>query len=164
MFDGPQGADCRFFSCKVNKNSDMAAHYESKHGLVAIPQEQLYMSFTDLRTLAQAVPAKYKDSVSADFDHLNATVQGFTISVKVAERIPYSLIRLEDDGAPFHFSVAAHFDPAAGGTDFSIELDADLNLMMKALLGGKIKDALDTAVDGLVTLSQGKKPEFPGEL
>ncbi|MBQ2162483.1 MAG: hypothetical protein II446_04225, partial [Bacteroidales bacterium] len=61
-------------------------------------------------------------------------------------------------------SVAAHFDPAAGGTDFSIELDADLNLMMKALLGGKIKDALDKAVDGLVTLSQGKKPEFPGEL
>ena len=80
------------------------------------------------------------------------------------ERNPYSLLRLEDDDAPFHFSITAHFDPAPGGTDFSIEVDADLNLMMKALLGGRIKDALDKAVDGLVQVSQGKRPEFPSDL
>ena len=143
----------------------MAAHYESKHGMVSIPAEQLYMSFTDLRTLAQAVPPAYRDGVTADFDHLQATVQGFTIGVKVAERLPYSIIRLEDDGAPFHFSVTAHFDSVPGGTDFSIEVDADLNFMMKAMLGGRIKDALDKAVDGLVAVSQGKRPEnFPSDL
>ncbi|MBO6168591.1 MAG: hypothetical protein J6O51_01325 [Bacteroidales bacterium] len=142
----------------------MASHYESKHGLVYIPNEQLYMSFTDLRTIAQAIPEQYKDSVTVDYDHLSATVKGFTISVKVAERRPYTLIRLEDEGAPFHFSLTAHFEPAPGGTDFSLEADADLNLMMKALLGGKIKDGLDKAVDGLVALSQGKKPDFPGEI
>ena len=150
--------------CKFSKKSNMAAHYESKHGTVSIPCEQLYMSFTDLRTLTHSVPEKYRDSVSADFDHLTASIQGFTISVKVTERRPYSLIRLEDDGAPFHFSVEAHFEPVEGGTDFSIVVDADLNLMMKALLGGKIKDAIDKAVDGLVTVSQGKIPNFPGEI
>lgn len=142
----------------------MAAHYESKHGSVAIPREQLYMSFTDLRMLTQAIPEQYRDSVTADYDHLFATVQGFTISVKVAERQPYSLIRIEDDGAPFHFTLIAHFDPSPEGTDFSLEVDADLNLMMKALLGGKIKDGLDKAVDALVALSHGKKPDFPGEV
>lgn len=142
----------------------MAAHYESKHGLVAIPSEQLYMSFTDLRTLTQSVPAEYRDSVTADFDHLRVTAKGITVAVKVAERRPYSLIRLEDDEAPFHFNVSAHFDPAAGGTDFWIEADADLNMIMKAMLGGRVKDALDKLVDGLVTVSQGKTPEFPSDL
>ncbi|MBP5558286.1 MAG: SRPBCC family protein [Bacteroidales bacterium] len=142
----------------------MAAHYDSKHGIVAVPPEQLYMSFTDMRNLTQSLPEKYRDSVTADFDSIHATVQGFSIAVRVVERNPYSLLRLEDDDAPFHFSITAHFDPAPGGTDFSIEVDADLNLMMKALLGGRIKDALDKAVDGLVQVSQGKRPEFPSDL
>lgn len=142
----------------------MAAHYESKHGIVAIPPEQLYMSFTDLRNLTQALPAQYRDSVTADFDTLRATAQGFTIAVRVAERTPYSLIRLQDEEAPFHFSITAHFDPAPGGTDFSLEADADLNLMMKAFLGGRIKDAMDKAVDGLVQVSHGQRPEFPSDL
>ena len=142
----------------------MAAHYESKHGIVAVPPEQLYMSFTDLRNLTQSLPEKYRDSVTAEYDSLRATVQGFTISVRVTERRPYSLIRIGDEDSPFHFSVAVHFDPAAGGTDFSIEADADLNLMMKAMLGGRIKDALDKAVDGLVQVSHGHKPDFPSDL
>ena len=142
----------------------MAAHYDSKHGIVAVPPEQLYMSFTDMRNLTQSLPEKYRDSVTADFDSIHATVQGFSIAVRVVERNPYSLLRLDDDDAPFHFSITAHFDPAPGGTDFSIEVDADLNLMMKALLGGRIKDALDKAVDGLVQVSQGKRPEFPSDL
>ncbi|MBR5905549.1 MAG: hypothetical protein IKZ51_03725 [Bacteroidales bacterium] len=143
----------------------MAAHYESKHGIVAIPSEQLYMSFTDLRVFTQSLPAEYRDSVTADYDTLHATVKGFTIGVKVAERRPYSLIRLEDNDAPFHFSATAHFDHAgSGNTDFWLEVDADLNLMMKAMLGSRIKDALDKAVDGLVAVSQGKQPQFPSDL
>ena len=31
--------------------------------------------------------------------------------------------------------------------------------MMKVMLGGKIKDALDKVVDGLVAMSEGKIPE-----
>jgi hypothetical protein len=142
----------------------MAAHYESKHGLVAIPAEQLYMGFTDLRNFTGYVPEKYRDAVEADFDTMKFTASGFTIAVKVVERCPYNLIRIEDNDAPFHFSVSLHFDPAAGGTDFFIEVDADLNLMMKAMLGGKIKDGLDKAVDGLVAVSQGQRPDFPKDI
>ncbi len=141
----------------------MAAHYESKHGIVAVPPEQLYMSFTDLRNLTQSIPEKYRDSVTADFDSLRATVQGFTISVRVTERQPYNLIRIGDEEAPFHFSISVHFDPAPGGTDFSIEADADLNLVMKAMLGSRIREALDKIVDGLVQVSHGQRPDFPSD-
>ena len=38
-------------------------------------------------------------------------------------------------------------------------MEADLNLMMKMMLSGKIKEALDKVVDGLVDASNGKMPE-----
>ena len=40
-----------------------------------------------------------------------------------------------------------------------MKLEADLNLMMKMMLGGKIKAGLDKVVDGLVDASNGKMPE-----
>ena len=54
-----------------------------------------------------------------------------------------------------------HFDASVDPykTDFQITLDADLNFMMKTLLGGKLKDALDKVVDGLVAVSEGRMPE-----
>ena len=67
----------------------------------------------------------------------------------------------EDDGAPFKFTLTLHFDPATDPykTDFQICLDADLNFMMKTLLGSKLKDGLDKIVDGLVAMSEGRMPE-----
>ena len=141
----------------------MSATIESKHGLVALPAEQLYMGFTDMRNLTQNVPQEYRDSVVADFDNLTATVHGMTISVRIVERRPYSLIRIEDVQAPIHFSVSFHFDSVPGGTDFSIVAEADINAMMKAVVGHKIKKALDQIVDGLVAVSHGQKPEYPSD-
>jgi len=46
-----------------------------------------------------------------------------------------------------------------GKTDFSITVEADLNLVMKAMLGGKIQSGLDKIVDGIVDVSEGRIPE-----
>ena len=135
---------------------------ESKHGIVSRQPYELYMSFTDLSNFVKMLPEDKRGSVQADYDTLTATVQGFNIGVKVHERVPYSRIELVDYGAPFAFHVVVHFDPAAEDpykTDFHIFLEADLNLMMKMMLGGKIREALDKLVDGLVDASNGKMPE-----
>jgi len=137
------------------------AQFNSKHGIVSRSQQELYMSFVDMRNFAAMIPEDKKSMVQADYDTLSATVQNFTISVKVSGRVPYSLIQLQDVNAPFHFGISIHFDEAGipGKTDFSIEVDADLNLMMKMMLGSKISDALDKIVDGLVAVSEGRMPE-----
>ena len=47
-------------------------------------------------------------------------------------------------------------------TDYTYEnitIEAELNFMMKTLLGGKIKDGLDKVVDALVAMSEGRMPE-----
>lgn len=129
----------------------MSAQYKSKHGIVNKSQAELYMAFVDLRNFAGMVPPEAQATITADYDTLTATVQGFTIGVRMTGRVPYSLLQIQDNNAPFHFGVSMHFDPTddAGKTDFWMEVDADLNLMMKAMLGKKIQEGLDKIVDSL---------------
>ena len=135
---------------------------ESKHGIVSRQPYELYMSFVDRRNVLAMRPAERKEGIQADYDTITATVQGFNIGVKVHERVPYSRIELVDFGAPFAFHIELHFDPAPSEpykTEFWVKLEADLNLMMKMMLGGKIKSGLDRIVDGLADASNGKMPE-----
>lgn len=139
----------------------MPANYTSKHGTVSKRPEELYMSFVDMRNFKQMIPDNAKVQVEADFDTLTAKVENFNIGIKVTGRVPYSLIQLQDNGAPFHFGISIHFDEARdfAKTDFWIEVNADLNLMMKMMLGSKIQEGLDKIVDGLVAVSEGRMPE-----
>lgn len=139
----------------------MATQYTSKHGIVSRPPYELYLSFSDMRNFLQMLPEDKKQGVTADFDSIDATVQGFHIGVRVKSRVPYSLIEVEDSDAPIHFNVSLHFDPASepGKTDFHIEVSADMNLMLKMVLGSKVQGALDKVVDGLVDLSEGRMPD-----
>lgn len=137
------------------------AKYSSKKGTVNKAPYELYMAVTDLRNILQMIPSDKREGVTADFDSIHAKVQGFDIGVRIVERTPYSRIVLKDDGAPFSFTVNINFDsaPVSTQTVFSLDVDADLNFMMKTLLGSKIKDALDKVVDGLVDASNGKMPD-----
>ncbi len=139
----------------------MNTRYTSKHGTVSRPPYELYMSFADMRNFLQMLPEDKKQGVTADFDTLDATVQGFHIGVRVKSRVPYSLIEIEDREAPFHFNVALHFDATGhpAKTDFHIEVAAEINLMLKMVLGSKIQGALDKLVDSLVDVSEGRMPE-----
>lgn len=136
--------------------------YQSKHAVVSRPPYMLYMAFTDMRNFLQYLPEDKRKELKADFDSLHASVQGFDVGVRVADRRPYSRISLADDGAPFAFNVDICFDAAGGDpdkTDFHINVSADLNFMMKMLIGSKIKDALDKIVDGMAAMSEGRMPE-----
>ena len=139
----------------------MAVEIKSKKGVVSKAPYELYMTFVDMRNFVQFLPEDKKEGVTADFDSIHAQVQGFNIGVKVTSRTPYSKIEFADDGAPFEFRLVMHFDAANDPykTDFQICLDAELNFMMKTLLGGKLKEALDKVVDGLVAVSEGRMPE-----
>ncbi len=137
-------------------------NYNSKHAVVKRAPYELYMAFADMRNFLNMLPEDKKQGVEADYDTISATVQGFTIGVKVYERVPYSKISLIDNGAPFGFKVDICFDSNGGAqneTDFHIDVEADLNFMMKMMIGSKIQQALDKVVDGLAAVSEGKMPE-----
>lgn len=140
----------------------MAVEIQSKKGIVSKAPHELYMLFVDMRNFVNFLPEDKKQGVVADYDSIHADVQGFNIGVKVVERVPYSRVVFQDDGAPFTFEVAMFFNPAPENpykTEFQIILEAELNFMMKTILGGKLKDALDKVVDALVAMSEGRMPE-----
>ncbi len=134
---------------------------ESKHGIVSRQPYELYMSFVDLQNFQRMLPEDKQGMVEATYDTLTATVQGFSIGVKVLERVPYSRIELVDYDAPLAFHIDLHFEPAKDPykTEFWIKAEAELNLMMKMMLSGKVKEGLDKLVDGMVDVSNGKMPE-----
>ena len=138
------------------------SQFESKHGIVSRQPYEIYMSFSDMSNFLRFLPEDKKQDIVADYDTLTASIQGIRIGVKVHERVPYSRIELVDNDAPFGFHVVLYFDPAAENpykTDFHIMFEADLNFMMKMLIGPRIKDAMDKIVDGLVDASEGRMPE-----
>lgn len=137
-------------------------NYNSKHAVVKRAPYELYMAFADMRNFVNMLPEDKKQGVEADYDTISATVQGMTIGVKVYERVPYSRISLIDNGAPFGFKLDICFDSNNGAqneTDFHLDFEADLNFMMKMMVGGKIQQVLDKVVDGLAAVSEGKMPE-----
>lgn len=139
----------------------MGVQIKSKRAVVSKAPYELYMVFTDMSNFVRFLPEERKAEVTADYDSLHATVQGFNIGVRISSRTPYSRIDFADDGAPFKFALSMHFEPASDPykTDYQICLDADLNFMMKTLLGSKLQDALDKVVDAIAAMSEGRVPE-----
>ena len=139
----------------------MATEIKSRHAIVYRQPYELYMVFVDMSNFVQFLPEDKKKEIEADYDSIRGTVQGFSVGVRVAERVPYSRIDFKDDGAPFSFSISMFFDPApeTGKTDFHIEFSAELNFMMKMLLGSKLQEALDKVVTSLADASEGRMPE-----
>lgn len=134
----------------------------SKHRSVARAPYMLYMPFSDMRNFVAMLPEDKRQGVEADYDSIRGTVQGFSVGVRVEERRPYSRIVYKDDGAPFQFTINICFDADGGNpdsTDFHIDIEADLNFMMKMLLGNKLQDAVDKMVDAVADMAMGKMPE-----
>ncbi|MFR8803869.1 MAG: hypothetical protein ACLVGR_05210 [Anaerovoracaceae bacterium] len=134
---------------------------KSKHGLVSRQPFELYMAFVDMRNFLQFLPEDKKADVEADYDTISTTVQGFKIGVMVKNRTPYSSIEFIDNGAR---SVRRHvaFRRCAERPiqdRFYIDFHAELNLMMKMMLGGKIREAMNKMVDSLVAMSEGRMPD-----
>ena len=114
-------------------------HFSSKHGLVNRSPAELYMAFTDMTGFTRFLPEEKKADITADYDSISVKVQGMTMGGRVTERQPYSRISLKGEGTPFECAANLYFDPSGAGTDFHIEVEADLNFMMKMMLGGKLR-------------------------
>lgn len=140
----------------------MATEIKSRHATVSKAPSSLYMEFVDMSRFVQFLPEDKKKDVTADYDSLKATVQGFSVGVRITERTPYSRIRFNDDGAPFRFTVTMCFDAIESEpykTDFHIELSAELNMMMKMMLGSRLQEGLDKMVDAIAAISEGRIPD-----
>lgn len=129
------------------------AEYKSKTVIVRTAPMALFDRIVDLKGVTAVIPEEQKKDVVVDGDTISITYAGFTIAVKIAEKVPFSKVVFEDVEAPFHFRITLNLEPgeAPMETLFNINVDADLNFMMKTLLGGKIQEFLDKTVTAVST-------------
>ena len=73
------------------------ADFKSKRAVVSRAPYELYMVFVDMRNFVQFLPEDKKAGVNADYDSIQAEVQGFNIGIRVKDRTPYSKIEYMDD-------------------------------------------------------------------
>ncbi len=117
------------------------------------PASQIFAIFSDLTNFTKSLPADIgkKADIHSTSDTLTGKVQGFEIGIKVAERVPFSLIRYEQYGkSPFPFNFIMRIE-SISPTEclFNLELNAELSGMFKMMLGGKLQEAVDKITDEL---------------
>lgn len=129
------------------------AEYKSKTVIVKTAPMALFNRIVDLQGVMSVIPEEQKKDVVVDGDTISITYAGFTIAVKISEKVPFSKVVLEDVEAPFHFHITLNLTPgpAPMETEFNIDVYADLNFMMKTLLGSKIQEFLDKTVTAVST-------------
>ena len=132
---------------------EFMSEYKSKTVIVNAAPMALFNRFTDLEGLVASVPEQQRKDITVDGDSLRVSYGGFTIAVRIVEKTPFSRIRVVDVEAPFHFTVTINLNPGEMPfqTALDIELDADLNFMMKAMIGSHIQEFLDKAVTSIAT-------------
>lgn len=122
------------------------------------PSYVLYTAFSDMRNFVAALPPDKKETVVATEDTIEGEVQGFKMGLKIAHKTPFSSIMFQNYGnTPFEFAITVFFDAIDSyKTEFHLELNADLPMMVKMMLGSKLQQGVDQITEQLGMALSGK--------
>ena len=127
--------------------------YQSKQQQVLKNVNRIYPFITRFDMLTPALQDKVEEW-QANEDTCSFKVKGFTVALRIVERVENKHIRITADeekgGAPIDFSfwIQLH-EVSENDTRMRLVLHADLNMMMRMMIGGKLQEGLDKAVEGL---------------
>ena len=90
----------------------------------------------------------------ADEDSCSFKVKGFTVRLRIVERVENKHIKITSDdttgAVPIDFSFWIQLHEVSDmDTRIRLVLHAELNMMMRMMIGSKIQGGLDKAVEGL---------------
>ncbi|MDL2230760.1 polyketide cyclase [Alistipes sp. OttesenSCG-928-L06] len=122
--------------------------YESKQVRINRPDYMIYNLLSDFNNFTPMLEGKV-DNWRTDGDSCSFTVKGFTLSIRMVEKTPCSCIKIGgDEGSPFEFFFWIQLaNVAPYDTRMKLTLHANLNMMMKMMLGKKLQEAMNTIAD-----------------
>lgn len=125
--------------------------YESKQQQIFKSAATIFPMISDFSLLTPAVADKVEEW-SADRDSCSFKVKGFVVKLVVADRVENKHIKVVpgDGGVPVDFSfwIQLH-EVSPTDTRIRLVLHAELNMMLRMMVGGKIQKGLDQAVEAL---------------
>ncbi len=127
--------------------------YESKQQQIRKSAARIYPFISRFDMLTPALQDKVEEW-QADEDSCSFKVKGFKVALRIVEREENKHIKISGDdtvgGLPVDFSfwIQLH-EVSEFDTRIRLVLHAELNMMMRMMIGGKIQGGLDKAVEGL---------------
>lgn len=111
-----------------------------------LPAEQIFMLISNFENLTPAVADKVENWVATPAS-CSFKAKGFNVKLRMDEVVAPKHVKIVQDsegGVPMDFSFWIQLHSAAPyDTRFRLVLHAELNMMMKMMIGGKIQGALD---------------------
>lgn len=131
--------------------------YISKQQQILRPVEQVYMMISRFDNLTPALHDKVEEWQATE-ESCSFKAKGFNIRLKMEERIENKHVKIVGDGGipmDFAFWVQLH-SVSASDTRLRLVLHADLNMMMKMMIGSKLQRALDQIAEGMARAFNGQ--------
>ena len=125
--------------------------YESKQQQIHHPASLIYPIISRLDLLSPAMQDKVEEWQATE-DSCSFKVKGVKVGLRIAERVENKHVKIvaDEGGIPIDFTFWIQLkEVAERDTRVRMVLHAELNMMMRMMIGGKIQSGLDQAVEGL---------------
>ena len=126
--------------------------YESKQQQILKPASRIFPFISRFDMLTPALEGKV-DEWSATEDTCSFKVKGFKVALRIVERVENKHGKItadEENGVPVDFAFWLQLHEVSDtDTRIRMVLHAELNMMMRMMIGSKIQGGLDKAVEGL---------------
>lgn len=123
--------------------------YESKQQQIFKSAAQIYPLISDFSLLTPAVADKVEEW-KATSDTCSFKVKGFTVKLRMVDKVECKHVKITGDegGVPIDFSfwIQLH-EVTPTDTRMRMVLHADLNMMMRMMVGSKLQKGLDQAAE-----------------
>lgn len=126
---------------------------ESKQQQILRSAEQVYTVVSKFSNFTPILADKV-EKWQADEDTCSFMAKGFTVSLAIVERVENELVKVGQGpgGTPFPFIFWVQLkEIEPNDTRMRIVLDAELNMMMKMMIGSKLQDAVDKIAEQIAS-------------
>ena len=132
--------------------------YISTQQQILRPAEQIYAAISRFDNLTPALADRVEEW-QADEERCSFKAKGFTVKLRMEERVEAKHVKIVGDegGVPvdFAFWIQLH-EVSAADTRLRIVLHAELNMMMKMMIGSKLQGAVDQIAEGIAKAMNGQ--------
>ncbi len=137
--------------------------YESKQYQIRRPAEDVYMALSDFSNFTPVLKDKVEEWQAAE-NSCSFRVKGFTLRLDIIDKVPFEYVKIgSESGSPIEFVFWIQLkEVAPDDTRMKLTLHAELNMIMKMMIGGKLREALDQVAEQIANAFNGNFGNMPG--
>ncbi len=137
--------------------------YESKQYKIALPAENIYRVLSDFSNFTPIIGDKV-ECWQATENSCSFRAKGFNLRLDIIDKVPFDYIKVgSGEGSPMNFTFWIQLKQLApDDTRMKLTLHVELNMMMKMMIGGKLREGIDRIAEQIANAFNGNFENMPG--